>query len=289
MISGDSKNSPIFIIGAARSGTNMLRDILTSIDGYCTWDCDEINPIFRHGNLDHYNDVFTKKMATTRVKEFIRKEFVKISRAHKGAQVIEKTCANTLRLPFLKEIFPEARYIYIYRDGRDATASAIKRWKAPFELKYTLNKARYIPKLDLPYYVWKFGKLRLLQLLGEKKLKFWGVKIPELESLIMKSSLAEVCAWQWRVCNEHTINALKHIEDKNKCIVKYEDFVMSPMDELMRVCSFLDCNIEDYLELTKKVSRKSIGNYLRDLNMVELGKVNRIISSVQKELGYQSI
>ena len=39
------------IIGAARSGTNMLRDVLTSLDGVDTWPCDEINYIWRHGNI----------------------------------------------------------------------------------------------------------------------------------------------------------------------------------------------------------------------------------------------
>jgi len=36
-------NTDIIIVGAPRSGTNMLRDVLTSFDGVCTWPCDEIN------------------------------------------------------------------------------------------------------------------------------------------------------------------------------------------------------------------------------------------------------
>ena len=55
--------NPILIIGAARSGTNMLRDILSQLPNHTTWDCDEINPIWRHGNINHPNDVFTAEMA----------------------------------------------------------------------------------------------------------------------------------------------------------------------------------------------------------------------------------
>ena len=41
---------PVVIIGAARSGTNMLRDVLVKLPGVGTWPCDEINYIWRHGN-----------------------------------------------------------------------------------------------------------------------------------------------------------------------------------------------------------------------------------------------
>ena len=43
---------PLIIIGAGRSGTNALRDALTTFSKISSWPCDEINPIWRHGNLD---------------------------------------------------------------------------------------------------------------------------------------------------------------------------------------------------------------------------------------------
>ena len=42
---------PLIIIGAGRSGTNILRDSLCKVDGVVTWNCDEINPLWRHGNI----------------------------------------------------------------------------------------------------------------------------------------------------------------------------------------------------------------------------------------------
>ena len=38
--------------------------------------------------------------------------------------MVEKTCANTLRLPFVDKVLPEARYLHIVRDGVDVVASA---------------------------------------------------------------------------------------------------------------------------------------------------------------------
>ena len=50
---------PLVIIGAARSGTNMLRDLLSSLEPFATWPCDEINYIWRHGNREFETEEFT--------------------------------------------------------------------------------------------------------------------------------------------------------------------------------------------------------------------------------------
>ena len=66
----------LIIIGAPRSGTNMLRDLLCSIDGVGTWPCDEINYIWRHGNLKENTDEFkshhaSEKAIATLIKNLI--------------------------------------------------------------------------------------------------------------------------------------------------------------------------------------------------------------------------
>jgi len=54
---------PIIIVGAGRSGTNMLRDLLAQLPEFSTWPCDEINYIWRHGNRGFETDEFTREMA----------------------------------------------------------------------------------------------------------------------------------------------------------------------------------------------------------------------------------
>ena len=132
---------PIIIIGAARSGTNMLRDCLTHFEGIGTWPCDEINLVWCHGNRDFASDEFGVAQANATARRYIRGAFARLARRRHLAFVVEKTCANSVRVPFVDEILPEARYIYIVRDGRDATASAMKRWVAQVDLLYLLRKA----------------------------------------------------------------------------------------------------------------------------------------------------
>ncbi|MEL7430325.1 MAG: sulfotransferase [Pseudomonadota bacterium] len=130
------RKAPIIIIGAGRSGTNVLRDCLTAANGLVTWPCDEINLIWRHGNLRHPTDVFGAAQANASVRHYIQSAFDQICRKEGGDTVVEKTCANTLRVPFIDAIFPDARYINIVRDGRDVTASAMKRWRSSVDWPY---------------------------------------------------------------------------------------------------------------------------------------------------------
>ena len=113
----------VIIIGAPRSGTNMLRDVLTSLEGIETWPCDEINYIWRHGNVGYPSDEIPAEMATRKVQSYIRKKFDSIADKTHAEIIVEKTCANSLRVPFVDRLLPDAKYIFIYRDGVDATGS----------------------------------------------------------------------------------------------------------------------------------------------------------------------
>lgn len=280
---------PIFIIGAARSGTNMLRDIITQLPQFATWDCDEINPIWRHGNLSHPNDVFTAEMATPNVKAFIRKEFTKIAKRYDAKYIVEKSCANSLRVPFLNAIFPQAKYIFIYRDGRDTVVSAAKRWKADFDLNYTLKKLRYVPLSDFLYYAGKFGKNRVKQIFSQKKqLSFWGLHLENMEALLDEHTLYEICALQWKAAVEMSDQAFSTMSDEVTLRIRYEDFVISPKKEFKRLLSFVDFKLIDpeVEKMLVHVSAKSIGNYKKELSKDELTSINQLLKPTLERFGY---
>ena len=96
----------VIIIGAPRSGTNMLRDMLVKLPGVGTWPCDEINYIWRHGNVRYQSDELFPENATTKVQAYVRKQFENIAKAQDLQTVVEKTCANSLRVGFVDRILP---------------------------------------------------------------------------------------------------------------------------------------------------------------------------------------
>ena len=139
----------VVIIGAPRSGTNVLRDFLCSAPGFATWPCDEINSTWRYGNARHSTDALTPDMATSQIRQYIRGRFHWVARRYDANVVVEKTCANSLRVPFVERVLEQPKYLFIYRDGVDVVQSAMRRWRAPLDFPYTLRKARFVPIKDL--------------------------------------------------------------------------------------------------------------------------------------------
>ena len=246
---------PVFIIGAGRSGTNILRDTLTTIPGWCTWDCDEINLIWRHGNLDLPNDLMNEKHATDRVKKFIHRQFDKLHHTTGARVIVEKTCANSLRIPFIDAIYPNARYIYIVRDGRDVALSAAKRWTASIEVGYLLKKLRYVPVSDVPYHGIKFLRNRLAQAVSkEKRQRSWGPVFEGMREWVRDYPLVDVCAKQWSECVECSDDALSNIEKSRWIKVQYEDLVTDPRSVLTEISKWYSAD-----DVVSQIPEEAIG------------------------------
>ncbi len=281
---------PVLIIGAGRSGTNMLRDIITSIPSFDTWDCDEINPIWRYGNRNHATDELKKEQVTPKIKDYIQSRFHKIHRKSNSKYVVEKTCANSLRLEYLYAIFPNAKYIIINRDGRDVVPSAMKRWTSSFELSYTLKKLRYVPLVDLHFYVFKFGFNRLKRIFGKSKsLSFWGPLYNGISEDKENLTLMKLCANQWKSSAEAILDQRKIIPQDQVYDVKYEDFVSNPVEELKKLTVFLGVKIpdEDLTSLTKNVSSKSVGSHKKSFSQNEIDDLEKLITPTLKKLRYE--
>ena len=258
--------TPLIIIGAGRSGTNALRDSLVKLPNFGTWPCDEINPIWRHGNLFWPNDEFTSDHANSKVKRFIRNAFLKIWKKQRCPDfVIEKTCANTLRVPFVNSILPEAIFIEIVRNGEDVVASAQKRWKGELEvagLPYFLAKARYVPITDFAVYGFSFLKKRLNLILNKNTgLGIWGPRISGLDSL-KTNNLDTICAMQWSRCVELSNQALAEIEPERVIKIRYESFVSDPKKEISKIVERLKLTFteEEISYAVSSINSRSIGN-----------------------------
>lgn len=257
---------PLIIIGAGRSGTNALRDALTNIDEIETWPCDEINPIWRHGNLRWPTDEIPPERATPEVQHFIRSAFIKQWRATgKPKILVEKTCANSLRVPFIAKIFPEAVFLHIVRDGRDVVPSAKRRWQGKMEIPsfpYFLAKARYVPLTDLPFYGTRYLSTHIrLVLKLEERLRRWG---PIHDGMFdgPMDDLDLVCARQWAACVVKASDALDEIPEPMAMTLRYEDFVASP-----------GVTISNVLEkLGHKVRPEAVSDAISHINSNSVGR-----------------
>lgn len=256
--------TPVVILGAGRSGTNMLRDVLTALPDIETWPCDEIQPIWRHGNLNHPTDAFTADMATPQVTAFIRRAFIRQWKARGRPRIlVEKTCANTLRVPFLAAVLPEAHFVVITRHGEDVVRSAVARWQGRLEVppvSYFAAKARFIPLSDVPTYGLRFLSNRIDKLRGKsKRLRAWG---PIWDGFDPNSDapLEDICARQWAACVGATRRDTAGL-DQPVTHTSYEAFLGDPEGEtaeILRRIGYGDTPV-DLAGATASVRRKELG------------------------------
>ena len=280
----------ILIIGAPRSGTNMLRDMLAKLPKVGTWPCDEINYIWRHGNVRYPSDEFTREMATPDVKRYIRAQFDRFAKSQQLDVVVEKTCANSLRVGFVDAVLPDAKFIFIVRDGVDVVGSAALRWKASLDIPYLMAKARYVPIADLPYYATKYLSSHLYRLVSkEKRLSSWGPKLNNMEAIVKNHSLLQVCALQWKACVNRSKEELSKIDPERVIKVKYEELVARPGDEFMRIAKFLGREVApDVLnEVIQSVAIGSVGKGRATLGTSGLAEILPLVNETLAVHGYK--
>jgi len=280
---------PVVIIGAPRSGTNMLRDVLTSFEGICTWPCDEINYIWRHGNTRYPSDEIPSKKVTPAIKNYIQQRFADIRMEYNADVVIEKTCANSLRVPFVDTVLPNAKYIFIYRDGIDATGSAKERWTAELDIPYILEKVRFVPKTDLIYYGLRYFWARIFRFISrERRLAFWGPALDDMQAILRKHTLNEVCALQWQHCVDKSEEAFVAMPADKVFRISYEEFVKQPVQELTCILEFMGKEIETdkIASAVEGVSSRNIGKGRKALGDQEVENLESLVGESLKRYGY---
>lgn len=139
----------------------------------------------------------------------------------KGRRIrfLEKTPKNSLRVPFLDRLFPDARYVWIQRSAAENVDSLIAGWQAvdrigPFT-RHRFAGAGYpvAGELDLQDYRGKWWKFAL---------------VPGWRTLRGKT-VADVAAWQYYQCNHFLWHDLAVLDQRRVRSLRYEEFVRDPI------------------------------------------------------------
>jgi hypothetical protein len=260
----------------------MLRDLLVQFDGVATWPCDEINYLWRHFNARWPDDALPPELATPPVQRYVRNAFYRQARRTSAGFIVEKTCANSLRVDFVERILPEARFVFLVRDGRDVVPSAVRRWHARLEPRYLARKARFVPLGDLPHYAARYARNRLARLTSrQRRMASWGPQLPGMPHMLATATLEHVCGEQWRQCVTRAAASLAAIPSSRVTIVRYESFVRQPPVELARLLNFLHIPYEPvHLErVGRSVSADRIGSGRQSLDSAFLEAFEPIVQA----------
>ena len=102
----------VFIVGSPRSGTTILGELLDKhhhisqwYEPYFVWD-----RFFRTAP----DDERTEADASLQVKKWIYRNFASYKTRKKCSVLIDKSPRNSLKIPFILKIFPQAKFIHLF-------------------------------------------------------------------------------------------------------------------------------------------------------------------------------
>ncbi len=272
---GAELDRPIFIIGAPRSGTSLLYRVLRASSRIAHWpgEAHEVWEADHHPALLGWSsNVLTGDDLSAEAAARIKRSFVLTT--GRGKRLLDKTPRNALRVGFVEALFPNARYVFLQRDGRENVNSLINAWRTPRYRTYRLPEPHSIPGVDPSW--WKF------------------VLYPNWRE-DASGPLEVVCARQWIVSNELALAASEDIDGERWAVLRYEDLVDRPVEEIERLTTAVGLPFEDEVRArAASVSDTPInvvtpperGKWKRE-NPNEIESILPLIEPTMRRLGYE--
>ena len=232
---------PVILLSPPRSGSTLLFETLALSPDFHTIGGEshrliESIPSLQVGRQDSNRLVAAD--ASAEVVETLRQRFRLHALDRSGHapptrfRLLEKTPKNALRVPFLLEIFPEARFVYLHRDVRQVMASMIDAWRS----------GRFRTYIDLPG--WPHPAWSL-------------VLIPGWQALADKP-IEEIVAAQWETVTRVMLDDLEALPPDRWCSVRYEELVSDPAGCVPRLCEVLGVRWDLPLEGGLRLSRNTL-------------------------------
>jgi len=278
---------PLVILGAPRSGTKLLRHLLGQSPS-CTTIPYGLNHVWRLGLSPEASDRRPATEATARRRQEIRSSLLDLAGAHRtpaSGYLVEKTCANTLRVPFVDRVLPDAQFIHILRDGRDAAVSARNKWERPPKLGYLLGKLKYVPLSTTSFLGWYLRNL-WTGLQSNGHVQYWGPRYGGMAEDVREQSLLTVCAKQWRTCVTTCLNDLPQVSSNRVVSLRYEALVtdQTVLDRLIETLSLdgADAIRSRYQAI---VHDRSVGRWRHDLSLEEKRTLQALLEPTLERLG----
>jgi hypothetical protein len=132
-----------------------------------------------------------------------------------------------MRIPYLHQIFPKAKFVFIQRDGRDNISSMMDGWR--------------LGRSDGPFGLTQFfGPFPEEVAIEDGRFKEWAFFLPPGWRQYNRASLADVCAFQWMSANRLALEARTAIPPGQWIQLRYEDLFERPVAMFREAFAQLD-------------------------------------------------
>ncbi len=288
----------VFVVGSPRSGTTILAEVLGRhpdiadiYEPYFIWD-------YQTGSGS--DDERTEAMADAATRAFIRREFELFAEKSRKSVVVEKSPENCFRVPYVRAVFPEAKWIHIIRDGRDTVELIYRetrkrqRMVQQRDLKEFVATVRETMRLT-PFWrnrlqaVWfelrEAGSLDPRRYFNKAKWEGgagWGPRFPDWREARRQLSPIGFAAMQWRTSIESLMQGLAGVPGGQRVECRYEDLVARPEPELRRLCAFI--GIPPIPGLGRDITPQSVGRWREFFTPSQLAEVGSVIGDLMLQL-----
>ncbi len=269
---------PIFIVGVGRSGTTVLGQIMAShsMVGFLN----EPKAMWHHihGGEDvigSYSKTpgrlyLAKDDATEVVKRRAHTAFEGYLRWSRSERIVDKYPELIFRIPFVLEIFPDARFIFLARSGVNC-CSSIEKW----------SRSHRDSSAEADWWG-KNGRKWLA--IGVEAIK----RTPELpeglwDSISKMSNNIDRAVVEWIVSMSCGLQMLRQYQS-SMLMVKYENLVSNPQLELSRILEFCELPREEAFE-KHAVQRLRVPETLNN-DFVPDDALRKSFSVMMESLGY---
>ncbi len=215
---------PLIIVAAPRSGSTLLFETLASspqlwtVGGEAHWlveGFDVLRPGAPGVDSNRLTGQHCSDDIARRIREQISANLVDASgapwRGEPVVRFLEKTPKNALRIPFFERLFPDARYLFLWRGPQENISSIMEAWKSGQWITYPELPAGSGP---------------------------WSLLLPPGWPSVRGRPLEEIAAWQWSATNDIVLEDLQRLPRERWHAVSYADLVANPATIVRSVCSF---------------------------------------------------
>jgi hypothetical protein len=136
---------------------------------------------------------------------------------------LEKTPRNALRVPFLRRIFPDARFVFLFRDPRENVSSILEVWESSAE--------------NSPF--------KHFDTLPGWSGKSWKLLLPPGWRALDGKPVADVAARQWEAANQAILDGVEDLGPDRLCVLTYAELTGAPEQALRRICAFAGVALDE--------------------------------------------
>ncbi|MEL7354084.1 MAG: sulfotransferase [Cyanobacteria bacterium J06560_5] len=255
---------PVFIVGSPRSGTTFL--------GKCVAELPEISY--------HFEPVATKAAARyvhsqewsfERAKRFYYWVYAWLMRLHADGDLrfAEKTPRNCFLINFLFRAFPDAQFIHIIRDGRDAALSHSKKpWLQAASIHSTSRESSGYRHGPYP--------------------RFWVE--PERTHEFEATTDIHRCIWAWRCHVSAILEQAQQLPASQYYELRYEHLVAQPKKAAQQLLDYLGIEETDsrskLYQAFATAHQSSVGGWRQALSSQQVQQIHREAGDLLTRLGY---